>query len=413
MDFEHDTLTLHFDPWLIAGSPRLAGCIDIVFTQLPSPGITPGRKPRQDATARRKRCVEAVITNLAFVALGPVPYNGLAVSLANRKVSRYDNAAFSTGVLHAVALGVEKLGFITHDPAVFKEKRTLLHPTDAFHELLRAHAVEFGDIDRGFGKETVELTVSRGDSPGKELVDYRDNEHTAMLHQQMGRLNAMLAQADLRFDGRPVPTTSLARRFHMPRAGEEFRFNRHGRLYGGFWQNLPRDKRHLLTIRGELIADLDYASMFVRLAYCRLGIEPPKGDLYAFPGLEGYRDAIKSALVSLFFRKKEAQRMSRGVHLPTGWTMKRFKAAAVELHPALKDLFDTDVGFDLMAAESDILVDLMLRLADQRVPTLPMHDGIMVPTSEKYFAMRMMGEVSAFHTGWPLPVTEKTIEQLY
>ncbi|CDZ41604.1 Hypothetical protein NGAL_HAMBI1145_59750 [Neorhizobium galegae bv. officinalis] len=333
--------------------------------------------------------------------------------MANRKKTRYDGRAFNTDVLHATVKGFEGLGLITSDGAVFKQKRTLLHPTEAFRDLLGEHGVGFGDIGRLVGQETVELWTDRHGPQAKELLDYKDAPETEKLRHEMARINATLAGADICLDGKPIPAPCLVRKFHQAYAAAEPQFNLHGRLYGGAWQNLPKTKRYLLSIDGEQVCDLDFSSMFVRLAYCHVGEEPPAGDLYAIPGLENFRDVVKRALNSLLFREGHAVRFSPELKalLPPGWTMPRFKVAAAEYHPQIADLFDTNIGFELMAKESGILVGVLLKLSELGVPALPMHDGVMVPAGRKHVALRIMEEVSAELAGWRLPVAEKAIEE--
>lgn len=413
MDPQDNLPTMHFDPWLVSRSHALTACVGEISRKLPLPKITPGRRHRRDAVERRRRCIEALTANLAWYSLDPTTYDGLAVSLANRKKSRYDSDAFNTDVLHAVAKGFVDLGFITCDDPVYKQKRTLIHPTRAFRDLLAEHRVSFGDIDRLAGQETIELWAERHGPQAKELVDYLDTEQTDKLRREMARINAMLANADIRFNGKPIPTPYLIRKFHHAIAAERPQFNLHGRIYGGAWQNLPRKERYLLSINAESVADLDFSSMFIRLAYCHVGQQPLSGDLYAIPGLELFRDTVKRALNSLLFRDKEAAHFSPEIkaQLPPGWTMRRFKEAAADYHPRIKHLFDTNVGFELMAKESDILIDVLLGLSDLGVPALAMHDGIMIPASQKKLALRAMEEISIRHAGWRLPVAEKPIEK--
>jgi hypothetical protein len=84
---------------------------------------------------------------------------------------------------------------------------------------------------------------------------------------------------------------------------QEISFDQGGRLFGGFWQQLKRERRRHIRIEGEPVAVLDYGSMFTRLAYSEIGAEPPGGDLYAVPGFEGYRSGIKLVMNALFFDK--------------------------------------------------------------------------------------------------------------
>src|SRR5208282_6029191 len=85
--------------------------------------------------------------------------------------------------------------------------------------------------------------------------------------------------------------------------------DRGGRLFGdGFWLTLASGRRAYIRIDGEVVADLDFSSMFARLAYAHLGIEAPSGDLYAIPGLESYRSGVKLAFNILLFDGKGQRR---------------------------------------------------------------------------------------------------------
>ena len=59
------------------------------------------------------------------------------------------------------------------------------------------------------------------------------------------------------------------------------RFDLGGRLFGGWWQSLEKQRRRSIRLDGEPIAELDFAAMFLRLAYLEVGESPPEGDLYA------------------------------------------------------------------------------------------------------------------------------------
>ncbi len=61
-----------------------------------------------------------------------------------------------------------------------------------------------------------------------------------------------------------------------------------------------------------------------------------------------------------------------------------------------------------MYLESEILITAMLRLIDKNIPSLPMHDGLMVQTSKAEEAQATMREASAKIAGWPLRITRKS-----
>lgn len=78
-------------------------------------------------------------------------------------------------------------------------------------------------------------------------------------------------------------------------------------------------------------------------------------------------------------------------------------------HPRIAHLFGTDIGLDLMFAESQLLVRLLLLLQGDDIPALPMHDGIMVPVTAAERATRRMQEAALEVVGVALPVKQKPI----
>ncbi|MFS2179561.1 hypothetical protein ACCC98_27040 [Rhizobium pisi] len=403
---------LHYDAWLAAGGDRFIQLAKSLFRMLPLPVITPGRKHRTDAEERRRVCNETLVANLLVAALSPADYAGLAVPLGNGKLTRYDRKAFNADVLRAVIEEAENVGLVMVEGAVFKERRTVVIPTQRFRQFIAAHRVTLADIHHLEGRETIELWAGSRRSGHKTPVDYRDCREADTLRIQMAEINGVLNHADIRLGGQEIGPIHLVRKFRIDQPGDAHKFDRHGRLYGGFWEDLPKDQRHLLTIGGEPVADLDFTSMFVQLAYCRQGTTPSNGDLYAIPGLEDYRDIVKSLVASLFFRNTEARSLPAGSKeaLPEGWNMARFKAAASEFHHTIAPLFDTTVGFELMGLESEILISVLIELASKGVAALPMHDGIMVAVSHRGLAIESMQKISAVKAGRPLPVIEKPVQ---
>jgi hypothetical protein len=213
------------------------------------------------------------------------------------------------------------------------------------------------------------------------------------------------------------------------------RWDRGGRLFGdGFWLTLASSRRGNIRIDGELVSDLDFSSMFARLAYAQLGVEAPSGDLYAIPGLEGYRTGVKLAFNVLLFdgkgqRKKWPEVMGIGLGddadakrdpnsraaqcdglLPAGWEdPKRLRDAILEGHPALKKAFGRGLGYGLMFTESRVLLAVLLELIKRGIVALPMHDGLLCAQSRKEEVAEVMRETATEITGAVLPVEEKPV----
>lgn len=309
---------------------------------------------------------------------------------------------------------MEMAGLVITSSADIKVRRTGLTATGWLLEALLSPSSQPGGVGRAEGEETIVLTARAGrNGRGEKLppvrIDYRDTEETVKLRAEMEAITSFLAKQRLELDGEPQANTRLVRRFMLRQPSDPHSFRLHGRLYGGFWQSLEKGRREGIRINGEPIADLDFASMFPRLAYLRTGIEPPEGDLYAIPGLEEHRAGAKIGLSALLSARSPMRRLPADLkaQLPEGWTAATFRNAVATKHPALVPLFGQDIGAELMFTESCILVAVMRRLAEMGIVALPMHDGIMVARSNAKAAGATMREGAREITGQMLPVAVK------
>jgi len=153
--------------------------------------------------------------------------------------------------------------------------------------------------------------------------------------------------------------------------------------------------------------------MFPRLAYLRVGMEPPAGDLYAVPGLENpkYRDGVKGIMNTLLFAAGPKARMPSEFRkqLPKGWTAAKVRGAILLKHPGLEPLLETGVGYELFFTESQIMVAILVRLIDEKIVALPMHDGLIAPISKKDRVRTVMEETAEEVVGFRLPTSEKRL----
>lgn len=403
---------LHFDAWLVPaeGSP-LAALVDELFAVMPLPPITPGRKHRADALQRRKDVFASLIANIAAHHLSASAYERLALPLRNSKRTRYERRGFAADVLREQVVQLEERGLVALEAYRSQDRRT----GAVAGSLLARHfdhiALDVLHLDRVPGAETIELSqthLNDRDEEVKTLVDYTDTDETSRMRAEMGAINAAMHTTDIRFGDAAMPPINAVRKFSDT-------FDRHGRFYCGWFQNRKREERHLFRLAGEPVADLDFKACFVQLAYWKAGAAMLQGDPYALEGLEdpAFRDAVKRTFSSLFFRKTPAKRLPKGVGhaLPKGTTMQGFKAKVVARHPAISALLDTNVGFLLYKAESDILADILLQMRDQQIPVMFMHDGVMVPQSRKLAAMSIMRRSSKKILGRTLDVVEKPVSE--
>lgn len=393
--------------------------------------------------------LRVLVANLAYAVLCPSPTGRLAIRAGNlaKGAGRQGNPAFGKGLRPLINMLAE-MGLLDFQlPIAMRGEASSIAPTAEFAARVRALSVTLDDFGRDEREEVLVLTRNVGTVAARitDSINYAETAETTALRDQVRRLNAVLAKADIGFvdDGlspRIDPHQRLLkRRFILLKGDKQARFDRGGRLFGtGFWQNLERRRRGSIRIQGEPIAELDYSSMFARLAYAAMGVQAPDGDLYALRGLEGYRSGVKLAFNVFLFdgrgrrMKWPAGAMGVGVgsdedakanhprlsndsphgsegRLPAGWQdPQRLRAAILAEHPALAKAFGRRLGFGLMFTESRVLMaaleELMLKRA---IIALPLYDGLLVARSRADEAMDVMRESGLAIAGARLPVRLK------
>lgn len=414
--------SIFLDPWLTSRGDPLAAIVDHLMTITAQHSKPRMRSERRDATERRRFLYGNIVANLAHLALSPTREAGsaLAIATAKTKPTRYSRGDYPQGLLRGAVGSLQAAGMLTVSPYVFRQRTTTVEPTPAFIGFLDRHGVRLRDIGRDAGGETIWLRAReeeagnywRRNAPlGKRLVHYDDTEETIRLRAEMERITTFLEDAGIACAGEPTGPLALRRSFLLRTPNAPRAFNLNGRIAGGFWQTLKTDKRHLITIGGEDIVDLDYASMFAVLAYLKATGRLPAGDPYLIPGLEKHRDGAKLALISLLSRSGALKLLAPKLKaaLPEDWTARQLVEAMTTRHGPIVHLFGRDVGIELMHTESRILMAVLLELADKGIPALPMHDGINVKASDRETALETMQTVSAKLLGVALPVREKPI----
>jgi len=435
-----------FDPWLVAkgASLRLLVTRTATFIDHHEASTRARKRARKSADQKLHAArVEIVVANLARAVLSPTPKGRLAVLVGHRLRTRYDNPALGEP-LSALLWMLHELGVLDYRHSRQRGEACSIAPTAWFAKRVAEAGVALSDFGRHPNEEVISLTQNNTPGAGgithshRQRVNYRDTRETTQYREEMRRLNAFIEAADIAFvDDCAVPTVDIydrhqRRHFVVRGAQPGPRFDQSGRLFGGFWQNLKSTRREHIRINGEPVADLDYGSMFTRLAYAELGSVPPAGDLYAIPDLEGYRSGVKMAMNTFLFdqsprRSKWPVQMGVGCgddamtasvatskastydgRLPAEWGVGRTKKAILGVHPALRSAWGRGLGHRLMFLESQILVAVLLRLLDRGIPALGIHDSLLVAESDADVAVATMIDVARAVVGADLPVKVKS-----
>lgn len=412
-----------FDPWLTSDRRFLSVLAENVA------GRYEELAPRKRAMKAQDRAnveiiVKTLLANIAFgVATGKDRPNVLvSLRAPKRKLSRYDRRGF--------ALLPRILEVLSSQGALIELRKSnqrgiasSFSPCPSLASDIKRFRWRPEHFSWESGTETIRLSVTHRNfatrSKTVELVDYIDTAETRLYREQMDVINASLRKSKISFvddGGPPVLTThrDLVRHFKALDPREQ-RFDLNGRLFGGWWQELPSGRRTAIRINGERVADLDFASAFLRLAYCEVGAKAPEGDLYSrIPGVnvDRYRDGLKQIISAMLFRESPLVRIPSELKdsLPRHLTGASIREAVFAAYPELSGLFERGAGLRLMFRESQILVRALLKLAEMDTCGLGMHDGIMAPRSKTELAKAAMTEASEEILGVRLPIVLKELQ---
>lgn len=381
------------------------------------------RQRRAGDQAKHFIAVEATVCNLAYAVLMPPTTGRIAVLTGNgdHGMSRYDSPAFGRPFRDLLS-ALEDIGWLSLERG-YRDRTggvaSSIAPTAAFQAMVTEAGITLTDFGRIDGEELIlfsrRVEVVPDGPLHRELVEYRDTAATRDQRDTMRGLNTFLAQADITFvdDGLGVVDVHnrVQRRRFLCDAEGQPDTNLGGRLYGGSWQNLKRDRRGNIRIEGEPVTLLDYSAMAPRLAYANVGAEPPPGDIYSLPGLHPrHRDAVKKAFNTLlcdaFIRKRGWPDPQDGdPRLPSAWSVPRFKAALVERHPALSCCLGQGLAKAFQNRESNILIEVMKEMKFRGIPVLTIHDGLLCPSSKASEARVVMKEIAQSITSASFPVS--------
>ncbi|MET4425674.1 hypothetical protein [Bradyrhizobium sp. RT3a] len=256
-------------------------------------------------------------------------------------------------------------------------------------------------------KEVLELRASKEVSywstsrpPGKPMPFERDGA-TKAIEDNVRELNEFFAQHKLRGGSHH----GYVRIFHN---GDDPRFfwNMGGRLYSQHfsesYQVMSAEKRLKMTISGEPVAEIDIRASYLTIFLSLRGIQLPEGDPYELPGLgPEHRSAVKSWMVATFGNSKPIVRWPPRM-LQKSPELKQHRVstitkAALTKYPALETLGEplslgTYGWAGLMWFESGVMISTMLELKRHQIPSLSVHDSLIVPAKSAEIARATLSE---------------------
>ncbi|MEX1035035.1 MAG: hypothetical protein WDZ54_03710 [Sneathiella sp.] len=285
-------------------------------------------------------------------------------------------------------------------------RRTVIRPGPRLIRRIEEHGITLEDIETCEQKEVIVLKRAKEsywDEGG--AIEYNDTSRTRRYRKDVQAINSWLSEADLDFDpaaveGKP-PLVDINDRA-MRRIFSQGHFKSGGRLFGGFWQQMKKQHRiEGLLIEGEEVIELDYGQMNPRIIYGLCKAQPPQEDLYLISGYEQHRSGIKKVMNAMMFTDKPLTKMPKGVRKqffeqqPVSDVCKAITAA----HPDIKDQFYSGIGHKAQFIESEIMIDVLLKLKDKGIVALSIHDAVIVGQSKEEEVRQVMLGCFLAHTG--------------
>lgn len=183
------------------------------------------------------------------------------------------------------------------------------------------------------------------------------------------------------------------------------RLDRGGRFYQGWWQTIPKQFRRYITINGRPVIEVDFSEIHPTMLYLLSGLSPPD-NIYDLgirapqdppydPEIEPHksrRKLVKQFINALINDEHGQHRLSAQASKKLGLSHEQLKQLVLDKHPVIGKALGTDTGLYLQYLDSEIACRVMLRLIDQNIVVLPIHDSFIVQSEfepELVQAMRL------------------------
>ena len=418
-----------FNPFLRAKADNLLQLIAEVQTQLEGYEAfhqtrKRARRPADQVTF--ERTVEAILCDLCAVVLEPADHDSVHLPLSNKTLrtkSRYKGTALGKtlpDILKIMAAPEMDFVMLEKGHSTFKivddelnvafagGRQTIVKPGPKLLSRIERFGITRDDLGPAPEEEVIILRAPKlHPNSMAEYKEYKDDEATLALRQQMTDINAWLEGADITC--RLSQVNPAQRR--LRRIFNNADFAQGGRLYGGFWQAMSSEERqeHIL-IEGDCCVELDYGQMSLMILYGLTDNTPPEGDLYDLSeyGIPAEcRAGIKKVMQAIINSPELPRRLPRGArrHIPSRITLKDILQAVERKNPAIFPLMTSGIGMQLFRKEADILVDVLTALKAQGIVALPIHDAVLVMDEHQEVAQKIMIKVFEKHTGLTPQVT--------
>ena len=166
----------------------------------------------------------------------------------------------------------------------------------------------------------------------------------------------------------------------LVRIFSEGRFDRGGRFYQGWWENVPSKYRKYITIDGKRTNEYDYAQLNPHMVYILREKELGSEDAYGRVFDGEHRDLVKEAFNAMVQSATPLLKEPRDIDLnEVDFDWPFLRQAILDAHKPIQDMFFKGHGNYLQYIDSVMAEDIMLKFVKSEfVPVLPVHDSFIV-----------------------------------
>ena len=371
---------------------------------------------------KKLKIVRNILVN--FAVMQTQGYELLVFPMGRRNFvkSRYLPEYYTPKLAVAVVRLMEKLGFIyTHPsgnqliriPNSFGGGGTCIIPQAVRLELLMD--IEFPDaiLKESIHRPKAEIVILKSQKLtaiyAEDKIDYSDSSNlgkeVANIHRPILRkINSFLIEHEITYSGdKRCNRTNIS--YHRVFNNSSLRYG--GRYFGHYIQTLPKTERHLITIDGQSISNVDYSGMHYNLLRFKDGETTDMDeDPFTIAEYENYRDEFKMLAYVLLNASKTISHPPEDLQLKLlakGWdkSFPTFKKILLDHCPLIAKYQGQGIGLELMNLESQIITKAMEYLIEvHKCGFVCMHDALLVPTDKTMCAKAVMTRAFKEATGF-------------
>jgi hypothetical protein len=275
------------------------------------------------------------------------------------------------------------------------------------------------DMDHPIYDQHGETIILRSRSEDRALLEYDDTRRTHGMRMQVAAIREMHASTLIgitdgirvgnhllfeRLDtdeyGNPVVKRQYVR--VVPGNGGRRIFSENWRQHGRYYcwmQNIPSAARATMTINGQPVAEPDYSAMHPTLLYNKLG-KKLDGDPYDIG--DGFdRTEVKIGVVIAINAQDDntaVKALARDRRI-SHERARKIIAAIRHRHKPIEGAICSDAGIGLMNLDSEIAMAVTTGLMADGIPSIPVHDSVIVPVQYRGHARAKMEECWASYSG--------------